>query len=61
MKDKTIEKKIVGTTWTEVMIDLSFILSFKFVSLFILPVCIMILIDTYYFKNTIIIKQPYNS
>lgn len=23
MKDKTIEKKIVGTTWTEVMIDLN--------------------------------------
>jgi hypothetical protein len=23
MKDKTIEKKIIGTTWTEVMIDLN--------------------------------------
>jgi len=22
MKDKSIEKKIIGTTWTEVMIDL---------------------------------------
>jgi hypothetical protein len=23
MKDKSIEKKIIGTTWTEVMIDLN--------------------------------------